>query len=142
MMWFELQWSEGIVTYQNALFVLDAIESDLCDYGWKIASDNPDTAVRFVRGNKMRGVDGLFDEIAAACQFPWYFGENWPALAECLGDLDWINSSHFVLIITRFPEVLADEQVEVPAFGRALGDAIMGIIEKEVIPQAMIVCFA
>ena len=78
MMWFELQWSEGIVTYQNALFVLDAIESDLCDYGWKIASDNPDTAVRFVRGNKMRGVDGLFDEIAAACQFPWYF---WGELA-------------------------------------------------------------
>jgi len=55
----------------------------------------------------MRIVRDLFDELAAACQFPYYFGENWPAFAECLGDLDWMNSLRFVLIITEFEEVLA-----------------------------------
>jgi Barstar (barnase inhibitor) len=112
--------------YQDALFILDTSDNDLCNYGWKIASENPNTAVRFVRGNKMRGANGVFDEISAACQFPYYFGHNWPTLAECLGDLNWIGSLHFVLITTRFTELLADEPLEMVAFGRALGAAIEG----------------
>jgi hypothetical protein len=72
----------------------------------------------------MRTVNGLFDEMAAACQFPYYFGENWAAFAECLGDLDWMNSTRFVLAITEFDEILADEAKEQGAFGRALGNAI------------------
>jgi len=38
-----------------------------------------DLAVRLVRGHKSRAVDGLFDEFAAALQFPYYFGANWAA---------------------------------------------------------------
>jgi hypothetical protein len=110
--------------HQRAFFVLDADDSNLCNYGWRLASDRPTTAVRFARGRKMRIVRDLFDELAAACQFPYYFGENWPAFAECLGDLDWMNSLRFVLIITEFEEVLADEKHEIPAFGRSLVSAI------------------
>jgi hypothetical protein len=116
--------TDGAAMYKNSLSILDISDSALCDYGWKIASDKSDTAVRFVRGNKMRRVDGLFDEISAACQFPYYFGENWPALSDCLGDLDWIASSNFVLIITRFSEVLVDEPSDIGAFVRCLGSAI------------------
>ena len=110
--------------YQKSFFILKVSESELCNYGWRLASENPTTAVRFVRGHKMRKVDDLFDEIAAACQFPYYFGGNWPAFAECLGDLDWINSTQFVLVITEFEKLLADEAHDLPAFGRALKSAI------------------
>ena len=110
--------------YKNSLSILDISDFELCNYGWKIASERADTAVRFVRGNKMRRLDGLFDEISAACQFPYYFGENWPALSECLGDLDWIGSSNFVLVMTKFDEVLADEPIEIGAFARCLGSAV------------------
>ena len=110
--------------YRNAVSIVDMNESDLCDYGWKIALDDPSTAVRFVRGNKMRTLNDLFDEVSAACQFPYYFGENYAALAECLGDLDWLNASRFVLIISRCSELLADEPIELGAFGRALAGGI------------------
>jgi len=50
---------------------------------WKIA-------VKVIRGKKMRTRADLFNELAAALQFPSYFGENWAALEECLDDLEWI----------------------------------------------------
>jgi hypothetical protein len=110
--------------YQNTLFVLDATDNDLCNYAWKTALDDPDTAVRLVRGNKMRVLDGLFDEISVACQFSYYFCDNWPSFTECLGDLDWKGSLRFVLIISKFDEVLVDEPLEMKAFGRSLGLAV------------------
>jgi RNAse (barnase) inhibitor barstar len=38
----------------------------------------------------MRTLQGLFDETAAALQFPTYFGEDWDGLNDCLNDLDWL----------------------------------------------------
>lgn len=65
--------------------------------------------VRIVRGDKMRTVDSLFNEISAAFQFPLYFGENWEALNECLADLDWLPKSRgYVLGITRPLDLLVD----------------------------------
>jgi hypothetical protein len=65
-------------------------------------------AVRVARGRKMRSCDRLFDEFAAALQFPWYFGENWDAFDECLTDLSWLApGAGYVLVITDPAEVLA-----------------------------------
>lgn len=57
----------------------------------------------------MRTVTTMFDEFGAAMQFPYYFGENWPAFDECLTDLSWMPSKRYALIISGAEEVLADE---------------------------------
>lgn len=59
----------------------------------------------------MRTVAMMFDEFGAAMQFPYYFGENWPALDECLTDLSWMPSKRYVLIVAGAEELLADEPV-------------------------------
>jgi len=67
-------------------------------------------AVRVLRGKKMRRESGIFDEFSAALQFPYYFGENWPAIDECLSDLSWLPNTHgYVLIISDADELLVDD---------------------------------
>jgi hypothetical protein len=64
-------------------------------------------AVRFVRGRKASTTAAFFDELAAALQFPDYFGENWDAANDCLGDLDWIHADAIVLGLLDGDKVLA-----------------------------------
>lgn len=67
---------------------------------------------RVLRGRKMPTVTDLFDECAAALQFPSYFGENWAAFHECLTDLSWLQASAYVLIITNASKFLMEEDIE------------------------------
>jgi hypothetical protein len=41
----------------------------------------------------------LLDAFAAALAFPQWFGGNWDALEECLGDLSWRKGDGWVLLI-------------------------------------------
>jgi len=41
----------------------------------------------------------LFAVVAAAMQFPDYFGNNWDALDECLGDMDWLPADGYLLVL-------------------------------------------
>ncbi|MBT2499561.1 barstar family protein [Agromyces sp. ISL-38] len=62
---------------------------------------------RVVRGRKMRTLQALFDEFAAALQFPIYFGENRDAFDECIADLEGLRpASGFVVVITELDQVL------------------------------------
>ena len=54
--------------------------------------------VAVLDGDQIRNDTTLFREIAKAFQFPDYFGHNWDALDECLGDLDWIPATGYVVI--------------------------------------------
>lgn len=73
--------------------------------GWSESGLN----VRVVRGRKMRTLQDLFDEFAAALQFPWYFGENADSFEECLADLSWLPPREGYVIVVNHPgEVLAD----------------------------------
>ncbi len=58
----------------------------------------------------MRTYQGLYDEFAAALQFPSYFGENAAAFDECIGDLDeWLLTSvGYVILIVEPEQVLAE----------------------------------
>ena len=43
------------------------------------------------------------EKIAAALGFPEWFGGNWDALEDCLGDLSWRKGEGHVLLFTGFP---------------------------------------
>ena len=72
---------------------------------------------RWLRASKMRTPNALFDEFAAALQFPPYFGENWDALDECLNDLEWLEGSGAALFILDADQLLQDAP---PEDGRVL----------------------
>ena len=90
-------------------------------WGWREAG----LTIRRVRGRKMRNVDALFNEMAAALQFPYYFGENWPAFDECLSDMDWLPMNAGIVIMVSDPaDVLADSSdVELAVLIRAIAHA-------------------
>src|SRR5436190_8742793 len=46
---------------------------------------------------------------AAALDFPDWFGRNWDALEDCLGDLSWRKADGHVLLIAHFDGVPRDE---------------------------------
>jgi RNAse (barnase) inhibitor barstar len=54
-------------------------------------------------------VDELFDVLSEALHLPNYFGRNWDALDEVLGDLSWLAPRRVVLVHTDLPELPADQ---------------------------------
>jgi hypothetical protein len=109
-----------LVSDSSALLVseADARSSAEAVLGWRDAG----LTVRTVRGRKMRTVEGLFDEMAAALQFPNYFGENWPAFDECLADMDWLPMTVGIAVLVHdAADVLADAaEVELEVFVRSI----------------------
>jgi Barstar (barnase inhibitor) len=88
--------------------------------GWSDAR----LTVRRVRGSKMRTSRGLFDEVAAALQFPDYFGENWDAFNECIAELDMLPAGEgYVIVITEPGQVLAETRRELALFAASLTSA-------------------
>lgn len=65
---------------------------------------------RVVRGQKMTRFEGLMDEFAAAFQFPYYFGENWSAFQECLGDMDWLPAGKGIVVAVFSASVVLSEE--------------------------------
>ena len=89
-----------------SFYLVDAPASMLTNWAWQMSNGNPSTAIRFVRGEKMKTTQGLFDEFSAAMQFPYYFGENWDAFRDCLLDLEWLSGDAYGLIITNSHDLL------------------------------------
>jgi len=83
--------------------------SAVTNFSWKIGREHgTDLSVKLLRGDKMRSWQALFDEIAAALQFPYYFGENLNAFDECVTDLEWLNARGYFLVILKADEVLVN----------------------------------
>jgi RNAse (barnase) inhibitor barstar len=84
-----------------------AVESEACDRLGKLQTAGSARVVcRTIRGCKARTTAALFDEFAAALQFPCYFGDNWDALDECLTDLEWLPAGSYVFLITNSTHLL------------------------------------
>lgn len=90
--------------------------SELTNALWSFGRQHQGSVVRFLRGKKMTTVQGLYDEFAAALQFPNYFGYNAGALDECLADLSWLPAKMYVLTIFDCADFMAREPTELPLF--------------------------
>ena len=89
------------------LLLAQLSESEATDLAFATRLRAPEAAlVTVLRGTKMRTESQLFDEFAAALQFPYYFGENWNAFSECLADLSWLPATGHVLVITAPTDLL------------------------------------
>jgi len=55
----------------------------------------------------------LFAFLSHAIPLPGYFGHNWDALDECLGDLSWLDHQKIVLLHQDFPleKTPADQRI-------------------------------
>jgi hypothetical protein len=95
------------------LHVLVANESEACDLRTALPETPPGrVAFRVVRGHKARTTAALFDEFAAALQFPCYFGENWDAFDECIADLGWLLGDTYLILIVQSLHLLEGEPPE------------------------------
>ncbi len=98
---------------EDAFHLQEEDASEFEDRYRALVSEHPEAVVRRARGTKMRTMGGMFDELAAALQFPTYFGENWAALDDMLLDLDWLPSHDHLLIVSDAHDLLADEPDDV-----------------------------
>lgn len=63
----------------------------------------------------------LFEALAIALRFPSYFGANWHALFDCLGDLSWIEQHTVILCHGDLPPLDPDDT---KAYLDVLADAV------------------
>jgi RNAse (barnase) inhibitor barstar len=99
---------------KTPLHVIESTPSAVADLAAALGRESRRKVVaRVVRGGKCRTTKALFDEFAAAWQFPPYFGKNWDALDECLSDLEWLPGESYILFVTDSLQILADEKPEV-----------------------------
>ncbi len=79
-----------------------------------------DGACLFVmNGEKMKSLNGFYNELTKVLKFPDYFGRNFNALDECMSDLEWLDFSACVLVVTDVQLVFEEES----------SDLIDGLIE-------------
>jgi hypothetical protein len=66
--------------------------------------------VKRIDGRVMSGPASSFGEIASAVQFPSYFGYNWDALDECLGDVrSWLHEDAVLVLVEHADSLVATE---------------------------------
>ncbi|KXP00829.1 barstar family protein [Tsukamurella pseudospumae] len=79
--------------------------------------------VLVARGSRMRTKAALLNEVSAVLQFPLDFGGNWDALADSLGDLDWLGGQALVVLgVAEAEQVLADDDGAFGTFVAVLAD--------------------
>jgi RNAse (barnase) inhibitor barstar len=66
-----------------------AVRRELAAAGWTL---------HLLDGRTVTGAVDLFDRLADELAFPAWFGRNFDALADCLGDLSWLPGVGHVLV--------------------------------------------
>lgn len=90
------------------LFV--AQDSEVDDLTAKYMASRDGRLIRVIRGTRSMTADRLFQEFAAALQFPYYFGHNWDALRDAFRDLEWKANRGCFLFLTHVDQVLEQQE--------------------------------
>ncbi len=93
------------------------------DITLQLTLSHKECVIKIIRGRKSKNLDGFFNEIAAALQFPYYFGENGAAFSECITDLDWLEGDAYLLIIDDAHALLQDPEEDFRIFLQYLESA-------------------
>lgn len=102
-------------------FYITAIgESEFATLYLQLTNSYKKAAIRMIRGIKCRMLDDFYNEVGAALQFPYYFGENWPAFDECINDLEWMPGDAYLLLISQANLLLSREPTEFSVLMRIL----------------------
>jgi Barstar (barnase inhibitor) len=101
------------------------LDSDLAPEELAAMLQEQDGELFYLDGAEMTDKAQLMQEFAAVLNFPDYFGGNWDALRDCLGDVSWLDedATHCVLLFDRW------EKCTSPALIDILQDAIAGWTE-------------
>jgi len=100
-----------------SVHLIGADPTDVAGAVTALGREHPGVAVRRIRGSRCRSTAALFDVLAAALQFPRYFGANWNALHDMLLDLRWHPAAAYVLVVEEADEMLADAPDDVLSVG-------------------------
>lgn len=85
-----------------------------------------------VRGNKSPTANALFDETAAALQFPWFFGDNWSAYMDSFKEY---LSNHLeleIIFFTYFNEICCLQPYNLPILLETISNSIEMVPESGV----------
>ncbi|MFC1836326.1 barstar family protein [Thermodesulfobacteriota bacterium] len=74
---------------------------------------------RIPRGISNR--EDLFDVLEKELSLPSYFGRNWDALDECLGDFHWLKAKRVVMIHDDLPDL---EEHQLTTYLEVLSDSL------------------
>ena len=98
-------------------------QSEADNLVYSLQCDPNNGAVRVIRGWKCLTYQALHNEVAAALQFPGYYGENWDAMDECITDLEWLSADWYLLHVSSIEQVLPNDEKNFDTFMRILSEA-------------------
>lgn len=84
--------------------------------------------ISYIRGKKCKAEDEFLAEIAASFQFPYYYGENWPAFDECIQDLEWLSFSRVFVLFDDFSKTFRDQ----PLIQKTLQERVMKYLSRAI----------
>lgn len=76
------------------------------------AADKSGFAIFCVDLSAARDKSALFERLAAALEFPAWFGHNWDALADCLGDLSWRPADGYLILLEHCDGIRANQSAD------------------------------
>jgi hypothetical protein len=77
-----------------------AVRRELAAAGW---------GFHVLDGLAVTDAASLFDAVARVLAFPAWFGRNWDAFADCLGDLSWLPEAGHALLWDRYAALARSE---------------------------------
>lgn len=107
-----------ILLTKPAIWIREAPWGEVAE---EIPAPGNNLSVRVCDCRRVESERDLFGEFARALEFPSWFGWNWDALMDLLGDLDWISTDLIV--------VVRDEQLLRPALGDRAGLVIVSLYD-------------
>jgi RNAse (barnase) inhibitor barstar len=88
-----------------ALSLLTASPSTVANLLMAWTPAHPQWDILRVRGRKSCDDANFFDELGAALQFPYYFGENWNAVWDCI---NWLRGLSYLVIFDSAENLLSE----------------------------------